>query len=102
MLHFELKHETHQIHPDILIETYVVFLSHSSKLLRLCLHQATTDCFSSPRSPNWLWSPQNLLSPQVKRQGREVHQKPPTSAEVKKMVDLYSHSPIRLHGVMFK
>jgi hypothetical protein len=36
----------------------------------------------------------------VKRQGREADHSPPTSAEVKKNVDLYIHSPIRLHGVM--
>jgi hypothetical protein len=37
--------------------------------------------------------------PGVKRQGREADHSPSTSAEVKKM-DLYIHSPIRLHGVM--
>jgi hypothetical protein len=38
--------------------------------------------------------------PGVKRPGREVDHSPPTSAEVKKNVDLYIHSPIRLHGVV--
>jgi hypothetical protein len=33
------------------------------------------------------------LSPGVKRPRREVDQSPPTSAEVKKNVDLYIHSP---------
>jgi hypothetical protein len=40
------------------------------------------------------------LSPGVKRQGREADHSPPTSAEVKKNVDLYIHSPIRLHSVV--
>jgi hypothetical protein len=38
--------------------------------------------------------------PGVKRQGREAGHSPPTSAEVKKNVDLYIHSPLRFHGVM--
>jgi hypothetical protein len=36
----------------------------------------------------------------VKRHGREAGHLPPTSAEVKKNVELYIHSPIRLHGVV--
>jgi hypothetical protein len=36
----------------------------------------------------------------VKREGREADHSPPASAEVKKNVNLYSHSPIRLHGVV--
>jgi hypothetical protein len=40
------------------------------------------------------------LSPGVKRPSREVDHSPPTSAEVKKNVNLYIHSPIRLHGVV--
>jgi hypothetical protein len=38
--------------------------------------------------------------PGVKRQGREADQSSPTSAEVQENVDLYTHSPIRLHGVV--
>jgi hypothetical protein len=38
--------------------------------------------------------------PGVKRTGHEAHRSPPTSAEVKKNVDLCIHSPIRLHGVV--
>jgi hypothetical protein len=38
------------------------------------------------------WLP-GALSPGLKRQGREVDHSPPTSAEVKKNVDLYIHSP---------
>jgi hypothetical protein len=34
------------------------------------------------------------------RPGHEADSSPPTSAEVKKNVDLHIHSPIRLHGVV--
>jgi hypothetical protein len=40
------------------------------------------------------------LSLGVKLPEREADHSPPTSAEVKKNVDLYIHSPIRLHGVV--
>jgi hypothetical protein len=43
------------------------------------------------------WVP-GALSLGVKRPGREVG--PPSSAEVKEWVELYFHSPIRLHGVV--
>jgi hypothetical protein len=36
----------------------------------------------------------------VKRPEREADNSPPASAEVKENVDLYIHSPIRLHGVV--
>jgi hypothetical protein len=36
----------------------------------------------------------------VKRLGREADHSPPSSAEVKDCVELYIHSPIRLHGVV--
>jgi hypothetical protein len=58
----------------------------------------------SSRRPDQLWGPLNLLpgtiSPGVKLQGREADHSPPASAEVKKNVDLYVHSPIRLYGVV--
>jgi hypothetical protein len=38
--------------------------------------------------------------PGVKRPGREANHTPPTSSEAKKNVDLYVHSPIRLHGTV--
>jgi hypothetical protein len=40
------------------------------------------------------------LSPGVKIPGREAGHSPPTTSEIKKNVDLYIHSPIRLHGVV--
>jgi hypothetical protein len=57
--------------------------------------------FSYPRRPDRLWGPPNLLSngyrgavlsPRVKRQGREADHSPPTSAEVKKMW-IYTYTP---------
>jgi hypothetical protein len=36
----------------------------------------------------------------TKQPGRETDQSPPTSADVKKYVDLYILSPIRLYGVL--
>jgi hypothetical protein len=38
--------------------------------------------------------------PGVKRTGREANNSHPSSAEFKKCVELYLHSPIRLHGVV--
>jgi hypothetical protein len=40
------------------------------------------------------------LSLGVKQLGCEVHHSPPCSAEVKEWVELYLHSPIRLHGMV--
>jgi hypothetical protein len=37
---------------------------------------------------------------EVKRPGREADHSPPANAEVKEWVELYLHSPIRLHGVV--
>jgi hypothetical protein len=36
----------------------------------------------------------------AKRTGREADHSPPSSAEVKECVELYHHSPVRLHGVV--
>jgi hypothetical protein len=41
-----------------------------------------------------------VLSLRVKRPGREADHSPPSSADVKEYVELYIHSPIRLHGVV--
>jgi hypothetical protein len=62
---------------------------------------------SSPYSPDRLCSNQppiqwvRGLFPRGKRQKREADHSPPTTAEVKKSVDLYIYSPIRLPGVVF-
>jgi hypothetical protein len=45
------------------------------------------------------WVP-GTLSLGVKRPGREADHSPTSSAEVKEWVELYLHSPIRLHGVV--
>jgi hypothetical protein len=58
--------------------------------------------FSSPRRPDLLWGPPNLLFNAYRGQGGwgvklTTHlQLMPKS----KNVDLYNHSPIRLHGVV--
>jgi hypothetical protein len=52
-----------------------------------------------PTQPPIQWVP-GALSLGVKRQGREADHSPPSSAEVKECVDLYLHSPIRLHGLV--
>jgi hypothetical protein len=51
-----------------------------------------------PTRPPIQWVP-GPLSLGVKRREREVDHSPPSSAEVKVCVELYLHSPIRLHGV---
>jgi hypothetical protein len=38
--------------------------------------------------------------PEEKLPGREADHSPPSSAEVRECVELYLHSPIRLHGVV--
>jgi hypothetical protein len=45
------------------------------------------------------WVP-GALSPGVKRPGREADHSLPTSAEIKKNIDLHIHVPIRLHGIV--
>jgi len=58
--------------------------------------------------PDWLWGPSILqwlrgaLSLGVKQVGHEVDHSPPSSAEVKECMELYPHSPIRLHSVVLK
>jgi hypothetical protein len=52
-----------------------------------------------PIQPPIQWVP-GVLSLAVKRPGREADHSPQSSAEVKECVELYLHSPIRLHGVV--
>jgi hypothetical protein len=49
--------------------------------------------------PPTQWVP-GALSLGVNRPGSEADHSPPSSAEVIECVELYSHSPIRLHGMM--
>jgi hypothetical protein len=64
--------------------------------------------FTSPCRPDRLWGPPKppiqcvpgVLSPGVKRPGREADNSPSTSAEVKKTLIYTSTPPIRLHGVV--
>jgi hypothetical protein len=52
-----------------------------------------------PTQPPTQWVP-GALSLGIKRPGREADHSPPSSSEVKECVELYLHSPIRLHGVV--
>jgi hypothetical protein len=52
-----------------------------------------------PTQPPIQWVPE-AFSLGVKRLWREADHSPPSSAEVKEWVELYLHSPIRLHGVV--
>jgi hypothetical protein len=45
------------------------------------------------------WVP-GVLSLGVKQPGCEADHSPPSSTDVKEFVELYRHSPIRLHGVV--
>jgi hypothetical protein len=45
------------------------------------------------------WVP-GALSPGVNRTGREADHSPPNKCGVQENMDLYIHSPIRLHGVV--
>jgi len=53
-----------------------------------------------PNQPPIQWIPRSVSS-ELKRQWREDDHLPPSSAEVKKNVELYLRSSIRLHGVEF-
>jgi len=59
---------------------------------------------TSPPRPDRLWGPSSLpmgtrgFFPEGKAAG--AWNSPPSSAEVKEYVELYLHSPIRLHGVV--
>jgi hypothetical protein len=52
-----------------------------------------------PTQPPIQWVT-GTLSLGVKQPGREADHSPPSSAEVREWVELYLHSPIRLHGVV--
>jgi hypothetical protein len=52
-----------------------------------------------PAQPPIKWV-SGALSMRVKRAGREADHSPPSCSEVKECVELYIHSPVRLHGVV--
>jgi hypothetical protein len=54
---------------------------------------------SGAHQPPIQWVP-GALSLGVKWPGSESDHSPPFSAEIKECVELYLHSPIRLHGVV--
>jgi hypothetical protein len=54
-----------------------------------------------PSQPPIQWVPRDL-SIGVKQPRCEADRSPPTSAEVKECMELYLHSPIRLHGVLLR
>jgi hypothetical protein len=54
---------------------------------------------SGPTQPSIQWVP-GALSLGVKRPGREADHSPPYIAEVRECLELYIHSPLRLHSVV--
>jgi hypothetical protein len=52
-----------------------------------------------PTQPPIQWEPE-VLSLGAKRPGREVDHSPAPSDEAKECMELYLHSPIRLHVIM--
>jgi hypothetical protein len=66
---------------------------------RVCRRQIVLQTGSGAHPTSYLMGPGGSF-PEVKRPEREINHSPPTSAEVKKSVDLYIHSPIHLHGVV--
>jgi hypothetical protein len=61
-------------------------------------HRVQTDSGAHPTSCLVV---NGALSLGVKRPGSEADHSSPFNAEVKEYLDLYLHSPIRLHGVVF-
>jgi hypothetical protein len=61
------------------------------------------ECFSSTSRPERLRGPPSLQPNGYQGlflSGRESDHSPPSSADVKELVELYLHSPICLHGVV--
>jgi hypothetical protein len=70
----------------------------SRRGLEIFLFTTTSRTALGPTQPPIQWVT-GAPSTGVKRPGRDADHSPPSSAEVKECVDLYLHSPIRLHGV---
>jgi hypothetical protein len=61
------------------------------------LFTATSRTALRPTQPPFQWVP-GVLTLGVKRLGNESDHSPPSSAKIKEWMELYLHSPIRLHG----
>jgi hypothetical protein len=71
----------------------------SRRELVIFLFTTTSRTTLRPTQLSIQWVP-GALSLRVKRSGLEADHSPPSSDEVKECVELYLHSPIRLHGVV--
>jgi hypothetical protein len=71
----------------------------SRRGLGIFLFTAESRTALGPTQPPIEWVP-GALSLGVERRGREADHSPPSNAEVKECVELYLHSPIRLHGLV--
>jgi hypothetical protein len=67
--------------------------------LRIFLFTTASRTALGPTQPPTQWV-LGVLSVAVKRPGREADHSSSSSADVKEYVELYLHSPIRLHGVV--
>jgi hypothetical protein len=72
---------------------------YSRRGLGVFLFITTSRAALGPAQPPIQWLPR-ALSLGVKRPSREANHSPPSSPEVKEWLELYIHSPIRLHGMV--
>jgi hypothetical protein len=80
--------------------TYTIIIGFDSRrgLGIFLFNTASRMALGPTQSPiQWVPGPLSLV---IKRPGCEADHSPPSSAEVKECVELYLHSPIRLHGVV--
>jgi hypothetical protein len=78
---------------------YRVSMFDSRRGLGIFLFTTSSRTALGPTQPPIQWV-LRALSLGLKRRGREADQSPPSSAEIKECVQLYRHSPVRLHGVV--
>jgi hypothetical protein len=98
-LNMALLHESSLVVISAQIRTIGVLGFDSQRVLGNFLFTTASRTALGPTQPPIQWLP-GALSLEVKRPGRETDHSPPSSAEVKECVELYFHSPIRLHGVV--
>jgi hypothetical protein len=92
---FVARHHLHGMTEELQTQA-----SEESKQVRKCMHCLNSDafvrlylfCFKTQPPVQWV--------PGIKRPGREADHSPPASRGQENM-DLYTHSPIRLHGILF-